>query len=315
MKSSKSPKQEPMGKKISKEATPKLPQKGFIGMANTIPLLPEKKSFSPLSEHPNGKEENPALKNGVARITAIIPTFNEEENLVRAIESVQFADEIIVVDSFSTDRTLEIAQQFGAQILQRKYETAAIQKNWTIPKATHEWIILLDADEWLPKSLQEEIQKTIKAQPKEVAFWIGRNNTFMGQPIRYSGWQHDRVIRLFHRDFCRYDDKRVHEEVVTDGEIGLLQNRMEHNTYRAFDHYVEKLNRYAWLQALDYDKKINRITLFHILVKPPVRFFKHYFIGLGFLDGFPGFMISILQAYAVLTRYAKLWLIKKGIYK
>ncbi len=250
-----------------------------------------------------------------ARITAIIPTFNEEKNIVRALRSVQFADEIIVVDSFSSDKTLEIAQSFGARILQREYQTSAIQKNWTIPQAEHDWIILLDADEWLPEPLQEEIQKTVAGNPVEVAFWIGRNNTFMGQRIRYSGWQNDRVIRLFRKSFCRYENKQVHAEIETEGAVGMLVNRIEHDTYRAFDHYVEKLNRYAWLQAYDYDKKVKRITLIHILVKPPVRFLKHYVVGLGFLDGFPGFMISVLQAYAVLSRYTKLWLIRRGIKK
>jgi len=250
-----------------------------------------------------------------SRITAIIPTFNEEKNIVRALRTVQFADEIIVVDSFSSDKTLEIARSFGARILQREYQTSAIQKNWTIPQAKHDWIILLDADEWLPAPLQQEIQDTIAKDPDEAAFWIGRNNTFMGQRIRYSGWQNDRVIRLFRKSSCRYENKQVHAEIETEGKVGTLVNRIEHDTYRTFDHYVEKLNRYAWLQAYDYDKKVKRITLVHILVKPPVRFMKHYFIGLGFLDGFPGFMISVLQAYAVLSRYAKLWLIRKGIKK
>lgn len=280
-----------------------------------ITAVPKKNGKVIPSDSNTNDNQPPAKVQQTAKVTAIIPTLNEEENIERALESVQFADEIIVVDSFSTDRTIEIAKSFGARILQRKYETAAIQKNWTIPQASHDWIVLLDADEWITAPLQEEIQQVINNEPKEVAFWIGRNNTFMGQRIRYSGWQNDRVIRLFRKSHCQYDDKRVHEEVEADGQVGTLVNRIEHDTYRTFDHYVEKLNRYAWLQAHDYDKKVKRISLVHILVKPPVRFCKHYFLGLGFLDGFPGFMISILQAYAVLTRYAKLWLIRRGIYK
>ncbi len=256
---------------------------------------------------------SPSEKNKMPKISAIIPAFNEEANIEAALLSVQFADEIIVVDSFSTDKTLEIAKKYNAKILQREYENSASQKNWAIPQAAHEWIVLLDADEVLPKELQTEIISTLNKEPKEVAFWMYRTNQFMGRQLKYSGWQRDRVIRLFRKSKCKYEDKKVHAEVLADGPVGRLTHKIEHNTYKGFDHYVEKLNRYAWWQARDYEPKMGRITLFHILIKPWFRFFKHYVVEKGFLDGFPGFMISVLQGYAVLTRYTKIWLIRKGV--
>ena len=249
----------------------------------------------------------------MSKITAIIPTFNEEANIGAAIESVLFADEIIVVDSFSTDKTVEIAQRYNVRLLQHEYLYPAAQKNWTIPQATHEWIVLLDADEVITPSLREEILEKVKAKPSEAGFWIFRSNDFMGRRINYSGWQGDKVIRLFKKSMCRYEDKQAHEEIETSGKVGFLKHKIHHNTYKGFDHYVAKLNRYAWWQAKDYEKKTGTLTPYHFVIKPWFRFFKHYFIERGFLDGLPGFTISLLQGYAVFTRYVKMWLIRSGI--
>lgn len=249
----------------------------------------------------------------MSKITAIIPTFNEEANIGAAIESVLFADEIIVVDSFSTDKTVEIAHRFGVKLLQHEYIYPAAQKNWSIPQATNEWIVLLDADEVITPELREEILAKVKTNPTEACFWIYRSNDFMGRRIKYSGWQGDKVIRLFKKSLCRYQDVQVHEEIETSGKVGYLKNKIHHNTYKGFDHYVAKLNRYAWWQAKDYNPKTGVLTPYHFVLKPCFRFFKHYVIERGFLDGVPGFTISLLQGYAVFTRYAKLWLLRNGI--
>ena len=140
------------------------------------------------------------------KITLLIPTYNVEDCLERCLSSaVDLVDEILVVDSYSTDHSLEIARRFGARILQRDYENSASQKNWAIPQASHSWILLLDADEWLSPSLHAEILrlKSAKEEPVDTGFWIYRANHFMGRRIRYSGWQKDKVIRFFQRDFCR----------------------------------------------------------------------------------------------------------------
>lgn len=241
------------------------------------------------------------------KLTAIIPTGNEAHNIAEAIESVRFADEILVVDSFSTDQTVEIAQRAGAKVIQREYGYSASQKNWAIPQAEHEWILLLDADERIPEALQQEIINTLEQEPNHDGYWIYRRNFFLGREVKYS-WKDDRVIRLFHRDRCRYEDKHVHAEILAEGSVGELKNSMIHNTYVSIDAYVKKLNRYADWQANDYDKKVGKITAFHLWVKPGFRFFKHYLLKQGFRDGMPGFIIAILQAYAVRMRYIKLWI-------
>lgn len=241
------------------------------------------------------------------KLTAIIPTGNEEHNIAEAIDSVSFADEILVVDSYSTDRTVEIAQEKGAKVIQREYGYSASQKNWAIPQATHEWILLLDADERIPEPLKNEIISVLKSEPVHDGYWIYRRNFFLGREVKHT-WKDDRVIRLFHRDRCRYEDKHVHAEIIAEGSVGELQNSMTHNTYISIDAYVKKLNRYAEWQANDYDKKVGKITPYHLWIKPGFRFFKHYFLKQGFRDGMPGFIVSILQAYAVRMRYIKLWI-------
>jgi glycosyltransferase involved in cell wall biosynthesis len=237
------------------------------------------------------------------RITAIIPTFNEQHNIVDVIKSVDFADEIMIVDSFSTDKTVELATPLVDTILQRKYENSASQKNWSIPQAKYQWILLLDADERVKKELKKEIFSVLESKTNYSAFWIKRENYFMGEKIYFSGWRGDRVIRLFKRDECKYEKKYVHAEIVTKGKIGILKNKLTHNTFKSKDDYLKKLERYAKWQAKDYDKKTGSITIFHTLIKPIFRFIKHYFIQLGILDGHVGFIISSYQAKAVKMRY------------
>lgn len=237
------------------------------------------------------------------KLTAIIPTRNEEHNIVDAIKSVAFTDEIMVVDSFSTDDTIKLAKPLANTILQRKYENSASQKNWAIPQAKYEWILLLDADERVTPELKEEIISIINSTTEFSGFWIKRQNYFMGKKVRFSGWQGDKVIRLFKRDECQYENKHVHAEIVSSGKIGILNNILTHNTFISKQAYLNKIERYARWQAKDYDKKIQTITLFHTLVKPSVRFFKHYFLQLGILDGHVGFIISVYQAKAVALRY------------
>jgi len=248
------------------------------------------------------------------KLTAIIPTGNEEDNIRGVLESVSFADEILVVDSMSTDHTISIANEFTDRIISRDYKYSASQKNWAIPQATHEWILLVDADERVTTELKEEILEVLNNPPEDntVAFWIYRKNHFAGKPIKYSGWKNDKVIRLFKRDHCHYEDKMVHAEIIANGKVKFLKNKLVHNTYRTIDHHIAKLNRYATWQARDYDKFTNKLNAYHFCIKPMWSFFKHYIVQQGFRDGIVGFIISWLQAYAVFMRYTKLWLYRRG---
>lgn len=251
------------------------------------------------------------------KISAIIPTFNEEENINEAIESVQWCDEIIVVDSFSTDRTIEIARSFAnVRLLQHEYEHSASQKNWTIPQASHPWIFLLDADERPTPELVEEIKTVVNSGSSYSGFWIYRRNHFMGKQIHYSGWQSDKVLRLFKRDECRYQNKHVHAEIETQGKIGFLKNKLIHYTYKDLTSYLKKADRYTTWGALDRVQKFaktgHKIGLPYLALRPFSRFFRHYFLRLGVLDGTHGLVVSALSATNVFIRGVKIWRLQHG---
>jgi glycosyltransferase involved in cell wall biosynthesis len=241
------------------------------------------------------------------KISAIIPCFNEEQNIERAIRSVLWADEILIVDSFSTDATLDIARNYKCRILQHEYINSATQKNWAIPQASHEWIFLLDADEECPEKLRDEMRKLLEEGTSHSAFKIYRQNFFMGKKIRFCGWQNDSVIRLFRRDNCRYQDLNVHAEIVSEGTTGTLSHKMYHYTYNGYYNYARKYEKYTTWSAKDRLKKTNKVTFFHLMVKPSFRFFKQYFLKLGILDGKVGFIVCAMAAYSVFLRYLKAW--------
>lgn len=241
------------------------------------------------------------------KISVIITTYNEAHNIKGVLDSVKWVDEIIVVDSFSTDKTVEFARDFDVKILQHKYEGPAAQKNWAIPQVKNEWILLLDADERLTPELTIELQSYL--QKEEIgfdAFWIGRQNYFLGKKVKYSGWQGDAVVRFF-RKSCRYNNQQVHEEIITKGiHVSRLKNKMNHFTYKNLDHFLEKMNRYAEWSAQDHDARTPKVTGFHLFVKPAFRFFKHFIIQKGFLDGRVGLIVSGIMAWGVFLRYVKM---------
>lgn len=248
------------------------------------------------------------------KISAIIPCFNEEANIKSAIESCLFADEIIVVDSFSTDKTLEIVRQFPqVKLLEHEYINSAAQKNWTIPQASYDWIFLLDADETTNEKLINEIKQTVQSNPNEVAFWIGRDNYFMDKKLDHI-WSGDAVIRLFRKSKCSYEEKHVHAEIKTDGTVGKLKNSMAHDTYKGkgLEAHLLKGQRYTTWAALDRVKKIKKVTLYHLLVKPYFAFLKRYILQLGILDGKQGFIISCMGAWNVFIRNVKVWRMHEG---
>jgi glycosyltransferase involved in cell wall biosynthesis len=245
------------------------------------------------------------------KVTAIIPCYNEIDHIGEAIESVSWADEIIVVDSFSTDGTYEyLLSVKNIQLHQRTYQNSANQKNWIIPQATHEWIFLLDADERVPAPLRDEVLKTLEDPGEFHAFWIPRENFFLGRSLKHT-LRGDAVIRLFRRDTCRYRDLQVHAEIETDHPVGRLKNRLAHHSYKSARHFLKKMERYAEWSAADHDKRTGRVGAFHLLVKPAFRFFKHYVINGGFLDGRAGLIVSVVMAWGVFLRYLKMIELRK----
>jgi glycosyltransferase involved in cell wall biosynthesis len=250
----------------------------------------------------------PAAGQGSRRpLTALIPTYNEETTLRACLESVRFADEVLVVDSFSTDATLDIARAFGARILQHEYVYSARQKNWAIPRATHEWVLLVDADERVTPELRDEMLQVLHDGPRCDGYWIRRRNHFLGRPMRHCGWDRDTVIRLFRRDAARYQDRRVHAEIDLPGPLPTLRHPLNHFTFRSFGQYWRKLQLYSEWGAAQLFAEGRRAGALDILGRPLTRFLKMYLLRLGFLEGRHGLVLSMLAAFSVYLKYARLW--------
>ncbi len=241
------------------------------------------------------------------QVSALVTAHNEEEMLPDCLASLEWADEVIVVDSGSTDRTRDIARDFGARLLEREYETAARQKNWAIPQCKHQWVILLDADERVSKGLEKEILGLLAEGPRYDGYWIGRENVFLGKIMRHGGWESDTVIRFFHRDRARYDDRLVHEEIELEGHVPVLEHKLLHLTFRSFEQYWPKVERYARWGARDAHRRGRRITALGVLAHALARFLRNYCFRLGFLDGAHGLILAGFSALTTFLKYALLW--------
>ncbi|MFW6135028.1 MAG: glycosyltransferase family 2 protein [Elusimicrobiota bacterium] len=252
------------------------------------------------------------------KISAIIPVYNEEDNILDCINSVQWADEILVADSFSTDKTLEIVKNIPkTRIIQREYKYSTSQKNWAIPQAKYDWILIVDADERVPKELSKEIKNAVNSNGHQdliVAFRIRRNNYFLGKKIRYSGWQNDNVIRLFKKENARYEDKYVHGKLIVDGKTGELKNRLEHYTIKTINEYLNKIEKYTTWHAMEKNKKRKKSNIIIILFRSAFKFIRDYIFRFGFLDGTYGFILCGLSAFSEFIKYSKLWNLRKGGY-
>jgi glycosyltransferase involved in cell wall biosynthesis len=197
------------------------------------------------------------------KLTAIIPTFNEEGNILECLESVGWADEVLVVDSFSTDSTVELCRSRGVKLVQHEYRNSAAQKNWILPQTRHRWVLIVDADERVTPPLREEITALLSGAPECDGYWVRRRNRFMGRQVRFCGWQRDKVLRLFDRDKGRYEEKRVHSEVELDGTVGFLKSPLMHDSYKDFSSYLRKLDKYTDWGAQDLMEKGRRASVLH----------------------------------------------------
>ena len=247
----------------------------------------------------------------MTKITAIIPTLNEEIHISNAIKSVSFADEIIVIDSYSSDKTIAIAEKFNVKIIKRTFDDFSSQKNFAITQAKHDWIYILDADERVTPEVELEILEAVKNPKDIVGFYVRRTFYFCDKRVNFCGFQRDKVVRLFLKEHCTYKGF-VHEKILTNGKLGFFKHKIDHFSYRDYDHYISKMNHYASIRAHELHLKGKKVTVFHLIIKPLARFFIHYVIRLGFLDGFTGFLVANAQAYGVLARYIKLWLFNKN---
>jgi len=243
------------------------------------------------------------------KVSGLITSFNEEHNIGGCIESLEWCDEIIVVDSFSSDRTPEIAQQYDkVRFFQRNYFGAGAQKNWAIRHVRNDWIFLLDSDERCTPELRREVETMLADGPVHDAFMMNRDVYLLGKRIRYSGWQHDRVARLFRKGTAYYENRRVHSVLHVTGDSPILDHPIEHHMVdRSFDEYAFRLAKYGYWNAAQCWRDGDRTSGIEVMLRPAWRFFKTYFLQLGILDGSTGVVFCMLQSYSTFMKFAILW--------
>jgi len=241
-------------------------------------------------------------------LTVIVLTLNEDRNIAECLESIRWADRIIVVDSGSTDRTAEIAGRFTPDIITVSWRGYGAARNAGLERSATDWILWLDADERVPPALAGEIRGILAADNAAVAgYQVARRAYFCGKWIRHCGWYPSRVTRLFRRGKGRFSETNVHEQLVLDGAVRVLQNDLLHFTDPDLQHYFAKFNTYTSLAARDMRAAGRKFHLADIILRPAFQFLKMYVVRLGFLDGIHGFILCTASSAYVFTKYAKLW--------
>ncbi len=239
------------------------------------------------------------------KITATIITFNEELNIARAIESLRCCDEIVVVDSRSTDRTAEIAAKLGARVIDSEWGGYAQQKNYAADCAGNDWILSIDADEALSEALEGEIWQLRKKGPKFDAYTMPRLAQYLGKWILHSGWYPDRKVRLYDRRKARWHGDYVHESVVVQGSVGHLESDLLHFTCNSLTEHLRTMDRYTTLAAEQLVAQGKQIGARHLLADPAWTFFRTLVIKRGFLDGVEGLTIAWMAALYNFVKYSK----------
>jgi glycosyltransferase involved in cell wall biosynthesis len=242
-------------------------------------------------------------------VSGIVTCFNEERNLRACLESLAWCDEIVVLDSFSTDRTPEIAKSFPrVRFFERAYYGAAAAKNYALDHAAHEWAFILDADERCTPELRREIEALLAAGPEHGAYTVKRRCFFLGREIRFSGWRRDRVVRLIRRGAARHANARVHPKVIVRGEAPVLASPLLHFMIEDFHEYLKRMVRYGhWGAAQAWREGKRASSLADVAFRPAWRFFRTFVLQLGFLDGGIGVAFCLCQAFATYAKWSLLW--------
>ncbi len=243
-------------------------------------------------------------------LSVAIITYNEELNIRRTLESVKWADEIVVVDSGSTDNTVEICKEYTDKVFHQDWLGFARQKNLAIDKTSCDWVLSLDADEPIEPALADEIRAIISSKASHDGYKIPRKTFFLGKQVRHGGWYPDYNLRLFRKHKGRFEERAVHEAIKVQGTIGRTRHAIEHHAYPDLSSYMSSINKYSSLAvSIMAEKGIGsfKAGTANILLRPVFTFLLKYVFRLGFLDGKPGLVLNLFHSYYVFAKYAKAW--------
>lgn len=239
------------------------------------------------------------------KLSVTIITRNEEKNIARCLESVKWADEIIILDTHSTDRTVEICRQFTDKVFSVDWNGYGKQKNLCADRASNNWILNIDADEEIIAEGAKEIQSVLCSESKHPLYKIPRKNYFAQRWVRYGGWYPDRTARLYDKTQVSFTESQVHEKLVPEDNLGDLQTPIRHYSFSDMEDYVQRQNRYSTLYAREKVGQGFRAGWLHVVLRPPAAFIKKYFFQMGFRDGFLGLFLALAFAFYTFLKYAK----------
>jgi glycosyltransferase involved in cell wall biosynthesis len=250
----------------------------------------------------------------MSKLSVYVITYNEERNIRACLKSVVgLADELVVVDSYSTDETVKISREFTDKVYQRKFEGFGKQRNEALTHISHEWVLSLDADEQVPPGLRKEIHRLLDRSPEADAYLIPRQTYFLGRWIKHCGFYPDfRHAPLFRHGRAKYRDDLVHERIDVAGRVGVLNEPLQHFPFHDIDQFLSKHDRYSDLMARRMVQQGRRFSTYQLATHPFGAFFKMYVQRAGFLDGMPGLILSGLYAYYTFMKYAKFWELSSG---
>lgn len=243
------------------------------------------------------------------KITACVLAFNNETEIRRCLSSLSFADEIVVIDSFSTDKTVEICKEYTDKIFQYHFESFGKLRNLMLKHASHEWIFSLDTDEETTEAVIKEIKQAVNASDSKDAYYIPRRNRIFGRWLKHGGWYPDyRQPQLYRKNAMKYHEQDdVHEGYTITGSVGYFRQAILQYPFRNLSHYLSKMERYSTLMAIRMQKENKHFKKHQVITHPLFSFIKMYFFRRGFLDGFPGFLLAISYTYYTFIKYVKLW--------
>ena len=239
------------------------------------------------------------------KISVVIITLNEEKNVERCLKSVQWADEIVVLDSYSSDRTVTICKRFTERIFQEDWLGYGKQKNLAAQKASHRWVLNLDADEVISSECALEIKKELELGPRYPVYRFPRKNFFGNRWVIYGGWYPDWIFRFYDKDRVAFTETRVHESLVPIVEAGTFQQPIEHYSYQGLEDYIARQNHYSTLSARQKIEQGFVAGWVDLLIRPPMAFIKAYLFKQGFREGFLGFFLASTMAFYTFLKYAK----------